>query len=177
MKKNEIEIKISTKDKVYLAIILCLIIAVLLVFVYVPRYYKLKYANNSSTSTNTQNSGSPNQTPPSSSGNTSPITQAQAQDSYCTKVMVLLADSGDMFKTFKNYLTADNVINTALLGITDYDFLLLENMAKQIYDNLTPIIKDGKVYQADIVLYDQLITDINSFKDYLNNCYEKANKK
>lgn len=172
--KDQIEIRITTKDKIYLCVIMLLIITVVLVFVYVPRYYKLKFSGSSATSSN--NGSSSIQNPSSENTFECDIPIEDLKNCYTTKVLVLLCKNGNMFSSMKNYLTKDNYLDANLLKLTTAKYSKLEELAEPIFNKINSLPNNSPT-EDDILLDDELTSSIAIFKNTLDNLQAEASIK
>lgn len=169
--KDKIELKITLKDKVYLWIIFVMLIATILVCIYVPRYYKLKYNGGTTPSSSAESNNLPSSAP-----YTSEVPVESLKTCYSTKVLVILCPIGDMFANFNVFLNKSNYLDADMLHLDVASFNMLEAMAQPIYNSLNELYQTGELTQDAIICDNALVTSINNLKDALNNLYAKTIK-
>lgn len=149
---DEIEITLHKKDKIYLSLIFVLLICVVLIAVYVPRYYHNKYTQGAegNTKPSTENSGNENDSEDTST------TAGEVEiykNSEIAAIVKMLADIGGIYSNYSNYLTENLAINGAVLKITETEFNVINTYANSILD----ILNDN--YNTEILTEDILISD------------------
>lgn len=173
--KDEIEIKVTKKDRFYLSIILSLICVVAVVCILVPRYYQLQNQNPSApTTSDTSQKGdltdSSENTPSdeSSGEQTTSINQAY-KNYYSTLVINTLKSVGMPYSTLSHHLDTSNILDVAGIGISTAELTNLEYLSQPIYTMLTNYINSGTAITTSLINSDNaLYSQIVAFSNALN---------
>lgn len=184
--KDEVEIKITKKDRIYLSIILSLVCIITLVAILVPRYYQTLNSNkpdtnasgsqatppsnpDSETGSNSGNNSEDNSgtNPDNNAGEDNFITTTDFINCYSTKALNKLIDVNSFYNnSFGKFLDSNNILKVDILNIDQTSFSQLEQYATIICeqtDGQNPLIEEY------IMLNDVLLNNINYFKNLLNN--------
>lgn len=142
------------RDYIYLAILFIVIICATLVSIFVPRYYKLKYAGQQA------DSNSSNSTP------AKPIA-ATGTDCNVSKVIVLLKDVSSYYGKHKVMLAADNTLLTTYTTDTE-NFNIAEQLASTILPILSDLKQNNNLTEAAIRADDFLFSQIDKLLTQLD---------
>ena len=165
--KDEIEIKITQKDKAYLSVILCLICIVAIVCILVPRYYQL-HPNPQTPSTNQT------ETPTNPDTPQSPDQNLQYANLYSTLVINTLKTLGMPYSTLARHLDSQNNLDVVGLQITDPQLWVLEELAFPIHSSLSSYTNNGIAITPSVINNDNnLYSQIVSFSNQLNQIAEQ----
>ena len=174
--KDEIEINITKKDRIYLSIILSLIFIVAIVCILVPRYYQLQ--NNQQTNIpnnqagNSSNSNQNSQDTDSNQDTSTSVNQAY-KNHYSTLVINSLKTVGMPYSTLANHLDRYNILDVTGLNITTTELANLESLALPIYNALNNYINNGFEITATLINNDNtLYSQIVEFSNALNELPE-----
>lgn len=161
--KNEIIIKISKKDRIYLSIILCIVCICACIAILVPRYYKTKYNNVAGNYTNNNSS----QTTPNY--NNSNNSNTNYSNSTSVELLNKLINVGEPFSSIASKYVSNGDLNTTLLDVNDNDITTLNTSAETI---LT-LIKNKETtttLTVNVIFNDEvLFNKINEFLNTLEN--------
>ncbi len=175
--KDEIEIQVTKKDRIYLSIILSLILVVALVCILVPRYYYLQNKDTPAISAN-GNLSNDNSTTPEQSSSAQDNTNGNSinylyKNYYSTLVINSLKDLGMPYSTLANHLDSYEILDVLGIGITTSELENLESLALPIYSELQKYIEDNITITADIIdSNNSLHSQIVAFSNTLNQISE-----
>ena len=170
--KDEIQISITKKDRIYLSIILLLICIVAIVCILVPRYYELQNNTPTPPSSSETGSGGPNNSDPANTDKPSqqPDTSVNTayQNSYTTFVLNQLKPLGMPYSTLANYLDSFNILDVIGLNINSTQLENLEDLSQPIYETLINYVNNGTqitnaLINSNDLLHSQIVTLSNAF--------------
>lgn len=171
--KDEIEITITKKDRVYLSIILSLICIVAIVCILVPRYYQLQ--NDKPTNPNnsqTGNTHNPNEPNTNNSTQTGVSLNSLYQNAYTTIVLNQLKPLGMPYSTLSNHLDSFNILDVVGLNINSSQLDNLETLSLPIYEAFTDYTNNNiqittELINSNDLLHSQIIALSNAFTQIL----------
>ena len=163
--KDEIVIKITQKDKIYLSVILCLICVIACVCILAPRYYQLK----------NQNSTTPPTLPGDSSASQQPNNSANYDNSmyaslYSTSVINSLNSLGMPYSTLSRHLDSHGYLNVIGLQISEAQLWVLEELALPIYTTISSLSTNQTPLTIELINNNNLLySQIVKFSNELNS--------
>lgn len=168
--KDEIEITITKKDRVYLSIILSLICVVAIVCILVPRYYQLQ--NNPTLPPTSSQTGNSNNTDTNNSTQTDVSLNNIYQNAYTTLVLNKLKPLGMPYSTLSNYLDSFNILDVVGLNINSSQLDNLEMLSLPIHEAFTDYTNNNiqittSLINANDQLHSQIVALSNAFTQIL----------
>lgn len=167
--KDNLEITITKKDRIYLSIILSLICVIALVSILVPRYFKQNPPPNNTDTTQTTPTPS---TPDNSHGeNSSENNNVDYASLYSTLSINILKEVGMPYSTLARHLDNNNYLNVAGLNLSTEQLSQIESLAQPIYSTLNNYITNGQQITAALIdsdndLHSQIVALSNMLNDF-----------
>lgn len=174
--KDEIEIKITKKDRIYLSIILAIVCIAAVVCILVPRHYILQERNSSNQTNPPAASGSPTTpTIPSTPSEPEEPTNPDDEfiDTYSNKSLKIIVEAGGGYALFAKYQNSEGNIDASKINLSSVNINELESIAQPLYEMFQTHISGGQaITESFINSNNELFNSITAFTNKLNSFAE-----